>query len=129
MTTGMSRWVGPLVAIGLGFLSAAASYARHASPVEAAVAFAAVAGYAILVLVFRSRFDVASLLSGLPRDERWESINLRALALAALVLAVAIYGAFLATSFGGGDPLPYAWLGACFAAAYLGGIAWYRVRS
>jgi O-antigen/teichoic acid export membrane protein len=72
---------------------------------------------------------VASVLSGLPRDERWESINLRALSLAAQVVAVALVAAFLVTSFGSGDPTPYAWVGAVFAVAYLGGILWYRARS
>jgi hypothetical protein len=72
-----------------------------------------VAGYALLLLVLQSRSDVASVLSGLPRDERWESINLRALSLAAQVVAVALVAAFLVTSFGSGDPTPYAWLGPC----------------
>jgi hypothetical protein len=129
MTTVMSRWVVPAVAFVLGLLIAAASLGRHASLGQAAIAFAAVVGYAILLFVLRSRSDVASVLSGLPRDERWESINLRALSLAAQVLAVVLVAAYLVTSFGGGDSMPYAWLGALFAAAYLGGIAWYRARS
>ena len=129
MTTGMYRWVVPVVGFVLGILIAAATLGRHASPGQAAVSFAIVAGYAILLLVLRSRSDVASVLSGMPRDERWESINLRALSLAAQVIAVVLVGAFLVTSFGGGDPLPYAWLGAVFSVAYLGGLAWYRVRS
>jgi hypothetical protein len=36
--------------------------------------------------------------------------------------------AFLVTQFAGGDSTPYAWLGAVFALAYLGGILWYRWR-
>jgi O-antigen/teichoic acid export membrane protein len=72
---------------------------------------------------------MASLLSGLPRDERWESINLRALSLAAQVTAVVLVGAFLVTQFGGGDSTPYAWVGVVFAVGYLGGLAWYRSRS
>jgi len=129
MTTGMTRWVVPAVGFVLGLLIAAAALGREASLAQAAIAFACVAGYGVLLLVLRSRSDVASVLSGLPRDERWESINLRALSLAAQVLAVILVGAFLVTSFGGGDPLPYAWVGAVFALAYLGGILWYRARS
>ena len=129
MTTGMTRWVVPAVGFVLGLLIAAAALGREASLAQAAMAFACVAGYGVLLLVLRSRSDVASVLSGLPRDERWESINLRALSLAAQVLAVILVGAFLVTSFGGGDPLPYAWVGAVFALAYLGGILWYRARS
>ena len=129
MTTGMSRRVGPVVGIALGFLAAAAALWYQASVGQAAMAFAAVAGYPILVLASRWRFDVGSLLSGRPRDERWESIHLRALSLAAQLLAVVLAGAFLWNTFGGGDATPYAWLLASFAATYLGGIAWYRARS
>ena len=72
---------------------------------------------------------MASLLSGLPRDERWASINLRALSLAAQLIAIVLVGAFLVTQFGGADSTPYAWLGAVFALGYLGGLVWYRSRS
>ena len=54
---------------------------------------------------------MASLLSGLPRDERWESINLRALSLAGQVIAIVLVVAFLVTQFGGGDATTYAQLG------------------
>ena len=129
MTTGMSRWVVPAVGFVLGLLIAAAEMGRNASPWQAAVAFAIVAGYAIALRVLQSRSDMASLLSGLPRDERWASINLRALSLAAQLIAVVLVGAFLVTQFGGGDSTPYAWLGAVFALGYLGGLVWYRSRS
>lgn len=129
MTTGMSRWVVPAVGFVLGLLIAAAEMGRNASPGQAAVAFAIVAGYAIALRVLQSRSDMASLLSGLPRDERWASINLRALSLAAQLIAVVLVGAFLVTQFGGADSTPYAWLGAVFALGYLGGLVWYRSRS
>ena len=129
MTTGMSRWVVPAVGFVLGLLFAAAELGRQASLVQAAVAFAIVAGYAIALRMLQSRSDMASLLSGMPRDERWASINLRALSLAAQLIAVVLVGAFLVTQFGGGDSTPYAWLGAVFALGYLGGLVWYRSRS
>ena len=65
----------------------------------------------------------------MPRDERWESINLRALSAAAQLLAVLLVTAFLVTQFAGLDATPYAWLGAAFAATYLGGLVWYRRQS
>ena len=129
MTTSMSRWVVPAVGFVLGLLIAAAEMGRNASPWQAAVAFAIVAGYAIALRVLQSRSDMASLLSGLPRDERWASINLRALSLAAQLIAVVLVGAFLVAQFGGADSTPYAWLGAVFALGYLGGLVWYRSRS
>jgi hypothetical protein len=129
MTTRMSRWIVPLIGFVLGLLFAAAELGRHASVGQAAVAFAIVAAYAIALRALQSRSDMASLLSGLPRDERWESINLRALSLAAQVTAVVLVGAFLVTQFKGGDSTPYAWVGVVFAVGYLGGLAWYRSRS
>jgi hypothetical protein len=129
MTSGMSRWVVPAVGFVLGLVIAAAALGRDASVAQAVIAFAVVTGYALLLLLLQSRSDVASVLSGLPRDERWESINLHALSLAAQILAVVLVAAYLVVSFGGGDPLPYAWVGAVFAVAYLGGIVWYRARS
>ena len=129
MTTSMPRWVGPVVAVALGLVGAAAALAHQASFAEAAIIFAAVTAYPILVLASGWRIDVGRALSGRPRDERWELIHMRALSLAGQALAVLLAGAFLVTSIGGGDSTPYAWLGAGFAATYLGAIAWYRARS
>lgn len=129
MTTGMSRWIVPVVGFVLGLLIVAALLGRDASPAQAAVAFVIVAGYAIALRFLQTRSDMASLLSGLLRDERWESINLRALSLAAQVVAIVLVAAYLVTQFDGGDATPYAWVGAVFAAAYLGGLIWYRSRS
>ena len=128
MTT-LSRWFVPAVGFVLGLLIAAAEMGRNASPWQAALAFAIVAGYALALRALQSRSDMASLLSGLPRDERWTSINLRALSLAAQVIAVVLVVAFLVAQFSGGDADTYARLGAIFAVAYLGGLVWYRWRS
>ena len=129
MKTLITRWSVPVVGFIIGILIAAALLGSHASPAQAALSFAIVAAYTIALQLLRSRSDVASLLTGLPRDERWESINARALALAAQVIAVVVLIAFLVTQFAGGDAVAYAWLGAVFAVSYLGGIGWYRARS
>jgi Na+/H+ antiporter NhaD/arsenite permease-like protein len=129
MTTTMSKWIVPIVGFIIGILIAAAELGRHASPAQAAVAFAIVAGYAIALRLLQSRSDLASLLSGLPRDERWAVINLRALSLAGQLVAVVLVLAFITTEFAGGDAQPYALVGAIFAVGYLGGLVWYRVRS
>lgn len=129
MTSTIGSWTVPIFGFVLGILIALALLGSDATPAEAAVAFAFVAGYALIVRLIQSRSDVASLLSGMPTDERWESINLRALSLSAQVIAVAIVGAFLVARFAGADATPYTWLAALFAATYLGGILWYRQRS
>jgi hypothetical protein len=128
MTT-LARWFVPLVGLVLALLIAAAALARNANPWEAALAFAIVAGYVIALRALQTRSDMASLLSGLPRDERWASINVRALSIAAQIMAIVLVAGFLVTQFNGGDADTYARLGAIFAVAYIGGLVWYRSRS
>jgi hypothetical protein len=123
-----SKWFVPAVGFVIGILMAAAELGRNAAPWQAALAFAIVAAYALGLRLLQSKSETASLLSGLPVDERWESINNRALALAAQVIAVILLVAFLVTEFGGYDAMPYASMLAVFSLAYLGGIAWFRWR-
>ena len=128
MSTSVSKWAVPGAGFVIGLLVAAAELGRDATPLEAAIAFVIVAGYALGLRLLQSRSETASLLSGLPMDEPWQSINQRALSLAAQAMAVIIAIALVATLFVGGNALTYAWLGAAFAAAYFGGIAWNRWR-
>ena len=127
--TSMSRWVVPVFGFVLAMLIGLALMGQNASPLQVFLSVAIAAGYAVALRVLQSRSDVASVLSGMPPDERWESINLRALSIAAQIIAVALVGAFLVVEFSGGDAIPYAWLGALFAASYIGGLVWYRSRS
>jgi len=124
----MNKWLVPAVGLVIGILIAAAEMGRNAAPWQAAISFSIVTGYALGLRYLQSRSETASLLSGMPIDERWESINNRALSLAAQIIAVILVVAFLVTQFGGGDGMTYALLGAAFAVAYLGGIVWYRWR-
>ena len=128
MKTDMSKWAVPAVGFVIGLLVAAAAMGRNATPLDALIAFSIVAAYAVGLRLLQTRSETASLLSGLPVDERWAAINLRALSLAAQVMACILLGAFLVTQFSGGDWKPYAFLGAAFAVSYFGGIAWYRWR-
>jgi len=129
MTNRWSKWVVPIVGLVLGLLISAAELAQHASPVEALLGFAIVAAYALAILLLQPRSETVSLLSGLPVDERWASINQRALASAAQIIAAVLLGAFLIVEFGGGDAMPYAAMAAVFGLAYLGSMMWYRWRS
>jgi hypothetical protein len=127
--TGLSRWFVPALALVIGLLIVVAEAGSGAKPVQYAIGFLIVAGYAVGLVLLQSRSDLAKLLSGLPADERWETFNLRALSTAAQVIAVVLVGAFLVAQFTGGDPMTYAWLGAVFSLAYLGSLIWYRARS
>jgi hypothetical protein len=119
----------PIFGLVLGLLIAAAELAQHASLADALVGFAIVAAYALAILLLQSRSETVSLLSGLPVDERWASINQRALASAAQIIALVLLGAFIIVEFGGGDAMPYAAMAAVFGVAYLGSMMWYRWRS
>lgn len=129
MTNRWSKWVVPIVGLVLGLLISAAELAQHASLAEALLGFAIVAAYALAILLLQSRSETVSLLSGLPVDERWASINQRALASAAQIIAAVLLGAFIIVEFGGGDAMPYAAMAAIFGVAYLGSMMWYRWRS
>ena len=129
MTNRWSKWVVPIFGLVLGLLIAAAELAQHASLADALVGFAIVAAYALAILLLQSRSETVSLLSGLPVDERWASINQRALASAAQIIALVLLGAFIIVEFGGGDAMPYAAMAAVLGVAYLGSMMWYRWRS
>jgi hypothetical protein len=125
----MDKWLVPVVGIVIGVLIALALLGQHAAPWQVALSVAIVVGYALAIQLLQHRSDVASVLAGRPADERWSSINERALSLAAQATAVVLVVAFIATTFAGGDALPYAWVGLVLAVTYLLGIAWYRARS
>lgn len=125
----MSRFVVPIVALVLGALIALSELAQNASPSSAALSFAIAGVYALAIFIFQTRSETASLLSGLPVDERWESINQRALVSAAQVIAAVTVGAFIVAEFRGGDAMPYAGMAAVFGITYLGSILWFRWRS
>ena len=129
MTNRWSKWVVPIIGLFLGLLISAAELAQHASLAEALLGFAIVAAYALAILLLQSRSETMSLLSGLPVDERWASINQRALASAAQIIALVLLGAFIIVEFGGGDAMPYAAMAAVLGVAYLGSMMWYRWRS
>jgi hypothetical protein len=125
----MARWLVPGLSIVLGVLIALALAGQHAAPWQIAVSVAVVLGYAVAIQLLQRRSDVAQVLVGRPADERWALINDRALSAAAQVTASLLVIAFLVATFTGGDALPYAWVGAALALAYLGGLLWYRARS
>jgi hypothetical protein len=129
VTNRLYKWFVPAVALVLGLLIAFAEMGQHASAVQVVLAFVIVGSYALALVFLQSRSETASLLAGMPVDERWTSINQRALAAAAQVIAVATVGAFIVVEYSGGDAMPYAAMAAIFGLAYLGSILWYRWRS
>ena len=68
-------------------------------------------------------------IGGPERDERWEAIDLRAVAYTGLVLIVCIIGGFLYEVARGEDGSPYTLLGAIGGLAYVLSVALLRRRS
>lgn len=121
-----TRWVTPAVGLGIGIAYLVAGV------VAGNVTFG-VLGLAIMVatavgLVVASRYSetVRGLLDR--RDERIAAMDLRATAIAGCVLTVAILGAFVVEIAQGGDGMPYAWLGAVGAVAYVLALVVLRLR-
>jgi hypothetical protein len=90
--------------------------------------FGIVAGYALALAFLRNRSETASALAGRPVDERWQAINLHALAAAGLIGALVALGGFLVAEATGHDWSGFAIVTGAIGLAYIGGVVWYRWR-
>jgi hypothetical protein len=90
--------------------------------------FAMIGASLVGLRVLVTRSETASTLLGVPVDERWESINTRAWALAAQVTFLGLWVTLVAMQVVGRDCTPYLLVGVGLASAYLGGVLWYRWR-
>ena len=128
MTTAIRRspvlWVGVVVGLAIG----AAEMAGGGPPWRAAISTAIPIGYAVLVTLLARRSETVSVLAGRPVDERWELMNQEAAAWALGLSAIVILAAFIVADATGGDWLPYAFIGAVMAAAYVLSLAVIRLR-
>jgi len=129
MTNQRDKWVTPVFGLVLATVMAFVELRRNGSVGEALAVFAIVAGYSVAVLILRARSETFGLLAGLPVDERWLSINQRALAAAAQLMALVLVISFLGVEVTGGDAMPYAWTACVLALGYLVAVLWYRWRS
>jgi len=100
---------------------------------HAYLVFALSIGTVVGLQVLMHKSGAAITVMGRPVDERWESINTRAFALAAKVMLLVLWTAIC--SFGAMDARgaeidynPYLLTLAGLGVAYLGGIIWYRWR-
>jgi hypothetical protein len=122
------RWWLVLVGLIIGGILGLADYAASGSVVRAIIDVAIVTGYSSIVAIFRSRSETASVLAGSPVDERWQVINMHALAAAGLVGAVVALGGFVLAQASGHDWSGFAIVAVAIGISYLGGVFWYRSR-
>jgi hypothetical protein len=123
-----SGWWLVLVGLAVGGVLGAADLVATGSSGRALTDVAIVAGYTILLALFRARSDTASVLAGAPVDERFESINLHALAGAGVVAGAVSLGGFVLAEVTGHDGSAFAILAGAVGIAYIGGVIWYRWR-
>lgn len=124
----LGSWLLVLVGLAIGGVLAAADLAANGSPSRAATDVAIMAGYTLILTVLRSRSETASTLAGRPVDERWQAINLQALAAAGVIGGFVALGGFVVAEATGHDPSGFVIVAAAIGLSYIGGVIWYRWR-
>ena len=122
-----NKWLQPVLAVILG-LGVLVAFWAGGDLATGLVGFGIMAAFGLLLLL-GGRSDMLRGMRGDGRDERWAMIDLRATALAGLVIITAIIVAFLVEIARGHDGSPYTWLGALGGVAYLAGLFIGRWRS
>ena len=120
------RWFMPLFCLGLGVVVLVASWlgGQLGAGLYGLVVMTAF-GLVLLLLGGRSE-TIRGLTTG--RDERFAQIDLRATAVAGLVLIITVIVAWLVEIARGHSGNPYGWLGAIGGLAYIIAVAFFRWR-
>jgi hypothetical protein len=122
-----SKWFLPLFSLALGgVVFAASSLGGH--PGAGAISLAVMAGFGLFILL-AGRSETIRGLRGDGRDERFAQIDLRATAVAGLVLIIALIVSWLVQVAQGHSGSPYDWLCAIGGLSYALAVAFFRWRS
>ena len=122
-----SRWWMPGVALSLGALMFVA-FAIGDDVGGGLTSFGIMAVLAA-IFAFGRRSETLQGIGGPGRDERWEMIDLRAVAYTGMVLITFIIGGFLYEIADGQDGQPYSLMGAVGGLSYIVFVALLRWRS
>ena len=121
-----SRWFTPLVCLAFGIVLFAVS-ALGGQLVAGLVSLAILAAFGLILLLLTSRSETVRGLT-VGRDERFAQLDLRATALAGLVVLLAAIVGWLIAVARGQNGHPYDWLLAAGGLAYLVSFAFFRWR-
>jgi Na+/H+ antiporter NhaD/arsenite permease-like protein len=86
------------------------------------------AAYGLAVFALSTRSDIAGVLAGNARDERYRAIDQRAVAVTGIVLILYVIGGFLWEQAHGRSGMPFTLMGAVAGAVYLAAIVYGRFR-
>ncbi|MGI9006017.1 MAG: hypothetical protein ACR2FU_07435 [Streptosporangiaceae bacterium] len=121
-----TRWFMPMFCLLLGAVILAACW-LGGHPAEGLYSLGVMAA-AGAIFLFGGRSETIRGLRGDGRDERFAQIDLRATAVAGLILILVLIAAWLVRLARGESPGPYDWLLAVSGVSYLLSVAWFRWR-
>jgi hypothetical protein len=121
-----SKWFMPLFCLALGGVVLAASW-LGGHPGTGVISLAIMAGFGLFLLL-AGRSETIRGLRGDGRDERFAQIDLRATAVAGLVLIVTLIVTWLVEISAGHSGRPYDWLCAIGGLSYALAVAFFRWR-
>jgi len=122
-----SKWFMPAFCLGLGGVVLLASWLGGQLG-AGVLGLAVMAAFGLFLLLVTGRSEtVRGLTTG--RDERFAQIDLKATAVAGLVLIITIIVAWLVEVAQGHSGSPYTWLGAIGGLSYALAIAFFRWRN
>ena len=121
-----SRWFTPLICVGLGLVVFAVSWLGGQLG-AGLISLAIMAAFGLVLLLLTGRSETVRGLT-VGRDERFAQLDLRATALAGLVVVLAALVAWLVATARGQSGSPYGWFLAIWGLAYLIAFAFFRWR-
>ena len=121
-----SKWFTPAICLGLGIVMFAVSW-LGGSLGAGIISLAILGGFGLVLLLLTNRSETVRGLT-VGRDERFAQLDLRATALAGMVVLLAALVAWLVATARGQSGSPYGWLLAIGGLAYLFAFAFFRWR-
>ena len=121
-----SKWFTPLICLALGVVVFAVSWLGGQFG-AGLISLAVLAAFGLVLLLLTGRSETVRGLT-VGRDERFAQLDLRATALAGLVVLLATVVAWLVAVAHRQNGHPYDWLVATFGLAYLLAFAFFRWR-